>query len=159
MDRQIGCVYCDWRVKTKERRQLINHEMSAHRTWSMSTLTGFINLARRGCIVGDLGTRAAQPIFARMLNNLYTQYPSAPRLLYYRVHRREAKNVDELDLIRILAPHWTGPDDGSLPGTQLIHPNDFLWHLRPNLLRMTIEEQWWLKVWDMLREMYREAVI
>ena len=159
MDRQIGCVYCDYRMKNKERRQLFNHEVVAHGSCSMSTLASFINLARRGCIVGDLGTRAAEPIFARMLRNLYQQYPSAPRLLYYRLHRREAKNVDEMDLIRILAPHWTGPDDGTLPGTQLIHPNDFLWHLKPDLLHMTIEEQWWLKVWDMLREMYRESVI
>ena len=159
MDRQIGCVYCDWRVKNRERRQLFNHEETTHRTCSMSTLTSFITLARGGRIVGDLGTRAAQPIFARTLKNLYAQYPSAPRLLYYRVHRREAKNVDELDLIRILAPHWTGPDDGTLPGTQLIHPNDFLWHVRPNLLQSTIEERWWPEVWKILREIYRKGLI
>ncbi|KAK0510404.1 hypothetical protein JMJ35_006836 [Cladonia borealis] len=159
MDRQIGCVYCDYRVKNRERRQLFNHEELAHRTCSMSTLTSFINLARRGCIIGDLGTRAAEPIFARMLRNLYQQYPSAPRLLYYRVHRREVNHVEEMVLIRILAPHWTGPDDGTLPGTQLVHPNNFLWHLRPNLSLTTREEQWWLKVWNILREMYRKAVI
>ena len=159
MDRQIGCVYCDYRVKNKERRQLFNHEVAAHGSCSMSTLTSFINLARRGCIVGDLGTRAAEPIFTRMLRNLYLQYPSAPRLLYYRVHRREAENVDELDLVRILASHWTGPDDGTLPGTQLIQPNDFLCHLKPDLSHLTIKEQWWSQVWNILREMYSKAVI
>ena len=159
MDRQIGCVYCDWRVKNRERRQLFNHEEMAHSTRTMSSLTSFITLARRGRIVGDLGSLAAQPIFARMIRNLYSLYPSAPRLLYYRVHRREMNNVDELDLIRILVPHWTGPDDGTLPGTQLIHPNKFLWHLKPDSSHLTVEERWWFEVWNILREMYRKAVI
>lgn len=159
MDRQIGCIHCDYRVLFRERRQLFNHEETVHKTSSMSTLTSFITLARRGCIVGDLGTLAAQPIFDRMLKNLYDQYPSAPRLLYYRVHRREVDNVEESDLIKILAPHWTGPDDGSLPGTKLVHPNDFLWHLRPDFVQFTIEEQWWQSVWNILREMYRKGLI
>ena len=159
MDRQIGCVYCDYRVMFRERRQLFNHEETAHKTCSMSTLTSFIKLARRGCIVGDLGTLAAQPIFDRMVKNLYDRYPSAARLLYYRVHRREVGNVEEPDLIKILAPHWTGPDDGTLPGTKLVHPKDFLWHLRPDFSQPTMEEQWWSKVWDVLREMYRKGFI
>ena len=159
MDRQIGCVHCDYRVRFRERRQWFNHEETTHKTCSMSSLTSFITLARRGCIVGDLGNLAAQPIFDRMLKNLYDLYPSAPRLLYYRVHRREVNDVEETDLIKILAPHWTGPDDGSSPGTKLIHPHDFLRHLRPNYLHFTIEEQWWSKVWDILREMYGKGLI
>ncbi len=159
MDRQIGCVHCDYRVRNRERRQLFNHEESAHGTCSMSTLTSFISLARRGYIVGDLGTSAAQPIFDRMVRNLYDRYPSAPRLLYYRVHHQEVDNVDDSDLIKILAPHWTGPDDETLPGTKLVHPNDFLRHLRPNFLQFTIEEQWWSKVWNIVREMYGKGLI
>lgn len=159
MDRQIGCVHCDYRVRFRERRQLFNHEETAHQTCSMSSLRSFINLARRGRIVGDLGTLAAQPIFDRMLKNLYDLYPSAPRMLYYRVHRREIDHVEEPDLIRILAPHWTGPDDQTLPGTRLVHPDDFLRHLRPNFLRFTVEEQWWSKVWDILREIYGKGLI
>ena len=159
MDRQIGCVHCDYRVVFRERRQLFNHEETAHGTSSMSTLMSFINLARRGSIVGDLGTLAAQPIFDRMVRNLYNRFPSAPRLLYYRVHHRETDEVDEHDLIRILAPHWTGPDDATLPGTTLVHPNDFLRHLQPNWLQSTWEERWWSKVWKILREMYRRGVI
>ena len=159
MDRQFGCVHCDYRVRFRERRQLFNHEETAHKTCSMSSLRSFITLARRGRIVGDLGTLAAQPIFDRMLKNLFEQYPSAPRLLYYRVHRREVNHVEELDLIRILAPHWTGPDDEALPGAKLVHPHDFLRHLRPNFLQFTVEEQWWSQVWDMLREMYKKALI
>ena len=159
MDRQIGCAYCQYRVRFRERRRLFNHEETAHSTCSMSTLPSFIGLARRGYIVGDLGSQAAQPIFERMLKNLYDQYPSAPRLLYYRVHGQERDNVEEADLIQILAPHWTGPDDETLPGTKLVHPDDFLRHLRPNFLQFTIEEQWWSKVWDMLREMYGKGLI
>ncbi len=159
MDRQIGCVYCDYRVVFRERRQLFNHEETAHKTCSMSTLTSFISLARRGCIIGDLGTLAAEPIFDRMLKNLYDQVPSAPRLLYYRVHRREVDTVEEVDLIKILAPHWTGPEDETLPGTKLVHPKDFLWHLRPNPLLFTEEEREWFTVWNMLREMYGKGLI
>ena len=159
MDRQIGCVYCEYRVVFRERRQLFHHEETAHGTRSMSTLTSFINLARRGDIIGDLGTLAAQPIFERMLRNLYNQFPPAPRLLYYRVHRRETDTVGERDLIKILEPSWTGPDDGTLPGSTLIHPNDFLWHLRPDWSQPTGEERWWSKVWNLLREMYRKGAI
>ena len=159
MDRQIGCVYCDYRVAFRERRQLFNHEETVHGTCSMSTLASFINLARRGAVIGDLGALAAQSIFDRMLRNLYQQFPSAPRLLYYRVHRRETDNVDEHDLIKILAPHWTGPDDGTLPGTTLLHPDDFLWHLQPNWSQPTWEERWWSKVWRILRKMYRSGAI
>ena len=159
MDRQIGCVHCDYRVVFRERRQLFHHEETAHKICSMSTLTSFISLARRGRIVGDLGNLAAKPIFDRMLNNLYDQVPSAPRLLYYRVHRREVEWVEEADLIRILEPHRTGPEDGTLPGTKLVHPNDFLWHLRPNSLLFTEEEQEWSTVWNMLREMYGNGLI
>lgn len=159
MDRQFGCVHCNYRVVFRERRQLFSHEETAHGNSSMSTLTGFINLARRGEVIGDLGTRAAQPIFDRMLRNLYNLYPSAPRLLYYRVHQRETDNVDEYDLTKILAPDWTGPDDGTLPGTTLVHPDHFLSHLRPNRLRPTWEERWWFRVWKTLRDMYSDGVI
>ena len=159
MDRQIGCVHCEYRVVFRERRQLFNHEETAHGTCSMSKLTSFISLARRGEVIGDLGNLAAQPIFDRMLRNLYSQVPSAPRLLYYRVHHQEIDQVEEHDLIRILAPHWTGPDDGTLPGTTPVHPKDFLWHLRPNWLQPTLEERWWCKVWNLLREMYRKGLI
>ena len=159
MDRQIGCVYCDYRVLFRERRQLFNHEETVHKASSMSSLRSFINLARRGRIVGDLGTMAAQPIFDRMVKNLYDLYPSAPRLLYYRVHGREVDTVEEEDLIKILAPNWTGLDDQTLPGARLVHPDDFLWHLRPTLSHTTWDEQWWFKVWDVLREMYRKGVI
>ena len=159
MDRQFGCVHCDYRVVFRERRQLFNHEETTHGTCSMSKLASFIGLARRGDIVGDLGTLAAQPIFDRMLRNLYNQFPPAPRLLYYRVHRQETDNVEEHDLIKILAPNWTGPDDGTLPGTELIHPNDFLWHLRPDWSQPSLEERWWCKVWNILRDMYTRGVI
>ena len=159
MDRQIGCVHCDYRVVFRERRQLFNHEESAHGTTSMSTLTSFIGLARRGDIVGDLGTLAAKPIFDRMIRNIYNQFPSAPRLLYFRVHRQVVDEVEEDDLIKILAPHWMGPDDATLPGSTLVHPKDFLWHLRPDWLQPTWEEQWWSKVWSILREMYRKGLI
>lgn len=158
MDRQIGCVHCDYRVVT-ERRKVFTHEESIHKTCSMSSLRSFITLARRGCIVGDLGTQAAQPIFERMLKNLYELYPSAPRLLYYRAHGREVDIVEETDLIRILAPHWTGPDDKTVPGSRLVHPDDFLWHLAPDLSLHTIEEDWWLRVWSILKEIYRKALI
>ena len=159
MDRQIGCIHCDYRVLFRERRQLFNHEETVHKTSSMSSIKSFITLARRGRIVGNLGTLAAQPIFDRMLRNLYDQYPSAPRLLYYRVHRQEVNDVEEQDLIKILAPHWTGPDDEALPGSKLVHPDDFLWHLRPDLSQTTWEEQWWFKVWDLLRDIYRKGLI
>ena len=159
MERQIGCVHCEYRVVFRERRQLFNHEETAHRTCSMSTLRSFINLARRGEIIGDLGTLASQPIFDRMIRNLYNQFPSAPRLLYYRAHHQETDHVGEDDLIKILAPNWTAPDDGTLPGTELVHPNDFLWHLRPDWSQPTWEERWWSKVWNILREMYRKSLI
>ena len=159
MNRQFGCVHCEYRVIYRERRQLFNHEETAHGTCSMSTPRGFINLARRERIIGDLGTEAARPIFDRMVKNLYDQFPSAPRLLYYRVHRQEADRVDPEDLIKILAPDWTGPEDGTLPGTELVHPNDFLSHLRPNWLQPTWEEMWWSRVWSLLRNMYNSGVI
>ena len=159
MDRQIGCVYCDYRVLFRERRQLFNHEETAHKTCNMSSLASFITLARRGRIVGDLGTLAAQPIFDRMVKHLCEHVPSAPRLLYYRVYRREVNTVERADLIPILAPHWTGPNDENLPGTKLVHPEEFLWHLRPNLLHSTVEEQWWSKVWNLLRDMYARGLI
>ena len=159
MERQVGCVYCDYRVVYRERRQLFNHEQAAHGTFNMSTLTGFIKLARRGKIVGDLGTLAAQPIFDRMITNLYRQFPSAPRLLYYRAHDLVVDRVEREDLVRLLAPDWTGPDDGTLPGTTLIHPKRFLWHLRPDWSQPTWEERWWSQVWTILRKMYKKGVI
>ena len=159
MDRQIGCVYCEYRVQFRERRQLFNHEETAHGTRNMSTLTSFITLARRGDIVGDLGRLAAKPIFDRMISNLYRQVPSAPRLLYYRAHSQETDHVGEDDFIKILAPQWTGPDEATLPGSTLVHPNDFLWHLRPDWSQPTWEERWWSKVWNLLREMYKKGLI
>ena len=159
MERQIGCVYCDYRVVYRERRQLFNHEQPAHGTCKMSTLRGFIKLARRGKIVGDLGTQAAQPIFDRMINNLYNEFPSAPRLLYYRAHAEEVDRVEREALVKILAPGWTGLDDGTLPGTTLIDPRRFLWHLRPDWSQPTWEERWWSKVWTILRKMYKKGVI
>lgn len=158
MDRQIGCSYCEYRVVT-QRRQLFNHEETAHGTRNMSTLTSFIGLARRGDIVGDLGTRAAQPIFDRMIRTIYNEFPSVPRLLYYRVHRQVVDEVEQHDLIKILAPHWTGPEDGTLPGTTLVHPKDFLWDLHPNWVLPTREEVWWSEVWWVLRDMYTRGVI
>ena len=160
MEHQFGCVYCDYRVVYRERRQLFNHEVAAHGTCSMSTLTGFIKLARCGKIVGELGTQAAQPIFDRMITNLYNQFESAPRLLYYRAHDLVVDHVEREALVRILAPDWTGPDDGTLPGTTaLVHPNRFLWHLRPDWSQPTWEERWWSKVWTILRNMYRSGAI
>ena len=159
MERQIGCAYCNYRVIHRERRQLFKHEEMAHGTCRMSTLRGFIKLARRGRIVGDLGVQAAPPIFDRLVKNLYIQFPSAPRLLYYRVHHQETDRVDVDDLIRILAPDWTGPEDGTLPGTTLVHPDDFLRHLEPDWLTFTWEERWWSRVWKLLRKMYRKGVI
>ena len=158
MERQVGCMHCDFRVKS-QRRQLFNHEGTVHGTHDMSTLTGFISLARRGRIVGDQGQWAAEAIFGRMLENLRDDFYPTIRMLIYRVHGQYPDRVQERALAKILAPHWTGSHNEPLPGAKLIHPDEFLMHLRPNPWQDSDEEDWWRRVWDTLRKMYADGMI
>ena len=153
---QRKCATCSYRVSpgqscSNKLRNLFAHEKAVHGSDSMSSICGYIVLARKGRIHGRLGQDSQKIAFDRMVEKLRGYEQPVTHLLCQK--KGLPHSLSNLQLILSTDP--LRPDGKDTPVWWPVPSERFLGPLRPN--ENDPADCQWGRVWKRLRQMYGDG--